>query len=153
MTTLTTVLGLAPLLYERSSQAQFLKPTVITLVYGLGFGMLLVLLMVPALVVVQHDVQRHLKSFRLAISGRSRFASAIMSILVLLVLDWFGTTMGWAILTNAMLPMFENSFATLSLAVRSLVIFLIGVGCLCLLAYVGTFTISIIRTLRAPNRQ
>ena len=54
LTTLTTVLGLAPLLYERSSQAQFLKPTVITLVYGLGFGMLLVLLVVPALIAAQH---------------------------------------------------------------------------------------------------
>ena len=31
LTTLTTVLGLSPLLYETSSQAQFLKPTVITL--------------------------------------------------------------------------------------------------------------------------
>ena len=40
LTTLTTVLGLTPLLYEQSQQAQFLKPTVITLVYGLGFGML-----------------------------------------------------------------------------------------------------------------
>jgi multidrug efflux pump subunit AcrB len=49
LTTLTTVLGLAPLLYETSQQAQFLKPTVITLVYGLGFGMVLVLLVVPAL--------------------------------------------------------------------------------------------------------
>ena len=38
LTTLTTVLGFAPLLYERSSQAQFLKPTVITLVYGLWSG-------------------------------------------------------------------------------------------------------------------
>ena len=44
LTTLTTVLGLAPLLYEQSQQAQFLKPTVITLVYGLGFGMVIVLL-------------------------------------------------------------------------------------------------------------
>ena len=47
LTTLTTVLGLAPLLYERSTQAQFLKPTVVTLVYGLGFGMVLVLIVVP----------------------------------------------------------------------------------------------------------
>ena len=31
LTTATTVLGLAPLLYERSSQALFLKPTVVTL--------------------------------------------------------------------------------------------------------------------------
>jgi hypothetical protein len=36
LTTLTTVLGLTPLLYEQSQQAQFLKPTVITLVYGWG---------------------------------------------------------------------------------------------------------------------
>jgi len=43
LTTLTTVLGLAPLLFERSTQAQFLKPTVVTLVYGLGFGTVLVL--------------------------------------------------------------------------------------------------------------
>ncbi|MDP4990979.1 MAG: efflux RND transporter permease subunit, partial [Marivita lacus] len=49
LTTATTVLGLVPLLYEQSSQAQFLKPTVITLVYGLGFGMFLVLLIVPSL--------------------------------------------------------------------------------------------------------
>ena len=46
LTTLTTVLGLAPLLYEQSQQAQFLKPTVITLVYGLGFGLVLVLMVV-----------------------------------------------------------------------------------------------------------
>jgi len=34
LTTLTTVLGLTPLLYETSQQAQFLKPTVVTLAYG-----------------------------------------------------------------------------------------------------------------------
>jgi len=50
LTTLTTVLGLTPLLYETSSQAQFLKPTVITLSYGLSFGLLLVLLVVPSMV-------------------------------------------------------------------------------------------------------
>ena len=51
LTTATTVIGLAPLLYETSRQAQFLKPTVVTLSYGLGFGMVLVLLVVPASVV------------------------------------------------------------------------------------------------------
>lgn len=58
LTTATTVLGLAPLLYETSRQAQFLKPTVITLTYGLGFGMLLVLIVVPALVAMQADIGR-----------------------------------------------------------------------------------------------
>lgn len=64
LTTLTTVLGLAPLLYESSQQAQFLMPTVITLVYGLGFGMVLVLLIVPSLVIVQRDVGLALRGLR-----------------------------------------------------------------------------------------
>ncbi len=64
LTTLTTVLGLTPLLYEQSSQARFLKPTVITLVYGLGFGMLLVLIVVPALMAMQLDVSRQLTAMR-----------------------------------------------------------------------------------------
>jgi multidrug efflux pump subunit AcrB len=64
LTTLTTVFGLAPLLFEQSRQAQFLKPTVITLVYGLGFGLLFVLMLTPALVLMQWDIGRSIKSFR-----------------------------------------------------------------------------------------
>jgi multidrug efflux pump subunit AcrB len=64
LTTLTTVLGLSPLLYEGSSQAEFLKPTVITLAYGLGFGMVLVLLVVPAIMAVQNDVSRGFAALR-----------------------------------------------------------------------------------------
>jgi predicted RND superfamily exporter protein len=62
LTTVTTVLGLAPLLYERSSQAEFLKPTVVTLVYGLGCGMVLVLLVIPALLAAQVDIARAFRS-------------------------------------------------------------------------------------------
>ena len=64
LTTATTVLGLAPLLYETSRQAQFLKPTVITLTYGLGFGMVLVLIVVPALVAMQADLARMVAALR-----------------------------------------------------------------------------------------
>ena len=56
LTTATTVAGLAPMLYETSRQAQFLKPTVITLVFGLGFGMILVLLVTPAMVAIRGDL-------------------------------------------------------------------------------------------------
>ena len=70
LTTLTTVLGLAPLLYETSQQAQFLKPTVITLCYGLGFGMFLVLLVVPAIIGIQMDAGRLSRSLRRALFGR-----------------------------------------------------------------------------------
>ncbi|MBU2581345.1 MAG: efflux RND transporter permease subunit [Alphaproteobacteria bacterium] len=72
LTTLTTVGGLAPLLLETSRQAQFLKPTVITLAYGLGFGMLLVLILTPAMLAIQHDIAMQLKSFRRAPRLRAR---------------------------------------------------------------------------------
>jgi multidrug efflux pump subunit AcrB len=69
LTSLTTVLGLAPLLFEASRQALFLKPTVITLVYGLGMGAILVLLVVPALVVVQRDIGRAVAAWRRSAAG------------------------------------------------------------------------------------
>ena len=69
LTTLTTVLGLSPLLFETSKDAQFLKPTIVTLVYGLGFGMLIVLFLVPAIVVVQRDCLSLVKAFRRIIFG------------------------------------------------------------------------------------
>ena len=64
LTTLTTVAGLTPLLFEASRQAQFLKPTVITLAFGLAFGMVLVLLVTPSMVAIQYDVGRALRSGR-----------------------------------------------------------------------------------------
>ena len=64
LTTLTTVFGLAPLLFESSRQAQFLKPTVITLAYGLGFGMILVLILTPVMLAMRHDIARSWKSLR-----------------------------------------------------------------------------------------
>lgn len=66
LTTLTTVFGLAPLLFETSRQAQFLKPTVITLAYGLGFGMVMVLVITPIMLAVRHDIGMALKSLRRA---------------------------------------------------------------------------------------
>ena len=71
LTTLTTVFGLAPLLFEQSRDAQFLKPTVITLVFGLGFGMLILLIIVPVFIAVQNDLYRYYKSFtRFVVSAR-----------------------------------------------------------------------------------
>ncbi len=70
LTTLTTVIGLMPLLYEASRDAQFLKPTVITLVYGLGFGFFIVLFLVPAFVAIQLDFYGCLRSLRRLSSGK-----------------------------------------------------------------------------------
>lgn len=107
LTTLTTVLGLTPLLYETSQQAQFLKPTVITLAYGLGFGLLLVLLIVPSLVAMQLDVARIMRStkrglFRPALPARPRI---LLSVTVIACIVLLGATVGyWAITQNLLAP-------------------------------------------------
>ncbi|MES0811546.1 efflux RND transporter permease subunit [Roseibium sp. SCPC15] len=72
LTTATTVFGLAPLLFETSRQAQFLKPTVITLSYGLGVGLFLVILLVPALLAVQKDFGQSIASGRRLLKIRGR---------------------------------------------------------------------------------
>jgi multidrug efflux pump subunit AcrB len=47
LTTLTTVLGLLPLLLETSEQAQFLIPAAISISFGLAFGSLITLVLMP----------------------------------------------------------------------------------------------------------
>ena len=102
LTTLTTVLGMTPLLYETSQQAQFLKPTVITLVYGLGFGLVLVLLVVPALVAVQHDVGRLIRAMRRGLSAPAPGLRWSLYTLWAVVLAWFGATLGHAMAVDAL---------------------------------------------------
>ncbi len=58
LTSLTTIGGLTPLLFETSYQARFLIPMAITLVFGLGLATVLVLIVVPTLLAVQEDVRR-----------------------------------------------------------------------------------------------
>ncbi|OCW56407.1 efflux RND transporter permease subunit [Hoeflea olei] len=58
LTSLTTIGGLLPLLYETSLQAQFLLPMAITMVFGLAMTTLLVLFLVPALVGIGDDIAR-----------------------------------------------------------------------------------------------
>ncbi|WP_147109211.1 efflux RND transporter permease subunit [Tateyamaria sp. syn59] len=113
LTTLTTVLGMTPLLYETSQQAQFLKPTIITLVYGLGFGMVLVLLVVPALVAVQHDISRQIKAMRRGLSAPAVAVRWGFLALWAVVLAWFGATMGYTLINGALLPAFAQALPAL----------------------------------------
>lgn len=57
LTSLTTIGGLLPLLFETSRQAQFLLPMAITIVFGLALSTFLVLFLVPALVGVGYDIR------------------------------------------------------------------------------------------------
>ena len=139
LTTLTTVLGLAPLLYEKSSQAQFLKPTVITLVYGLGFGMILVLLVVPALIAAQHDVQRFLKSYKSGVMGRARPVKVMLATLSLFVVAWFGATFAWSSIFQETSPILQRLGFDDAGASMTFVVFAAGAAALCTLAYVMSF--------------
>lgn len=49
LTTLTTIGGLTPLLFETSLQAQFLIPMAVTIAFGLGVSTMLVLAVIPVL--------------------------------------------------------------------------------------------------------
>ena len=110
LTTLTTVLGLTPLMYETSQQAQFLKPTVITLVYGLGFGMLLVLLLVPALLAILNDVARPMTAMRRALRAPDRVVRGAVTITGLALMGWLGASMVWPALTGAPFAMFAEYY-------------------------------------------
>ena len=55
LTTITTALGLTPLMFEESFQAQFLIPLAISIVFGLCLATVLTLVLVPALYLVLED--------------------------------------------------------------------------------------------------
>lgn len=58
LTSVTTFIGLLPIMFERSSDAQFLKPTVVSLAFGVGFAMFVTLIFVPAMYAVGADIAR-----------------------------------------------------------------------------------------------
>jgi len=61
LTSLTTIAGLTPLLFETSYQAQFLIPMATSLAFGLGFATLLVLLVIPSLLSVHESAHGRLQ--------------------------------------------------------------------------------------------
>ena len=56
LTSLTTVLGLAPLMAEQSFQARFLIPMAISISFGLAFGTILTLVVVPSIYMIVEDL-------------------------------------------------------------------------------------------------
>ncbi|MEO3417020.1 efflux RND transporter permease subunit [Roseovarius sp. CAU 1744] len=138
LTTLTTVLGLTPLLFERSQQAQFIKPTVITLVYGLAFGMIMVLLVVPALLAMQRDVSRKLAALRQGLRFRDRRVRLVLTLGVGLLLLWWGVTLGLTLAGGVVPPLWAALWpgaTALSPMLAALILFVAGAAVLALLLY------------------
>jgi multidrug efflux pump subunit AcrB len=73
LTSVTTFVGLMPIMAERSTDAQFLKPAVLSLAFGVLFALFVSLLMVPALYCVGDDINALLT--RLKASLRQRMGS------------------------------------------------------------------------------
>ena len=57
LTSLTTIAGLAPLLLEKSRQAQFLKPMALSIAYGIGYATILTLIMLPLFLTFSNTVK------------------------------------------------------------------------------------------------
>jgi multidrug efflux pump subunit AcrB len=74
LTSATTIGGLTPLLFETSLQAQFLIPMALTIVFGLLVTTFVVLLLVPALIVMQDDAKSALSCAYGRLIGRSAAA-------------------------------------------------------------------------------
>ncbi|MDB0001630.1 efflux RND transporter permease subunit [Oceanospirillaceae bacterium] len=65
LTSMTTIAGLTPILFEESLQAQFLIPMAISIVFGLALGTLLILFVVPSMVLM-------LENLNALLAGRKR---------------------------------------------------------------------------------
>ena len=55
LTTVTTFVGLIPIMAEQSTSAQFLKPAVLSLAFGVFFALFVSLLLVPAMYLIGYD--------------------------------------------------------------------------------------------------
>lgn len=58
LTTATTVVGLMPLMFQVTGSSAFLTPMAVSLVWGLAFATVLLLLFIPALYAIVDDVKR-----------------------------------------------------------------------------------------------
>jgi multidrug efflux pump subunit AcrB len=67
LTSITTIVGLAPLMMEKSFQAQFLIPMAVSIVFGLLFATVLTLVYVPCLYFILEDIRA---AFRWLITGK-----------------------------------------------------------------------------------
>lgn len=57
LTSVTTIAGLAPIILEKSFQAQLLKPMAISIAYGIGYATLLTLILLPILLSVTNSIK------------------------------------------------------------------------------------------------
>ncbi|MFT4634477.1 MAG: multidrug efflux pump subunit AcrB [Arenicella sp.] len=76
ITSITTFVGLVPLMLEQSSQSAFLKPTVISLAFGLVVAFFVTLFLVPALLVLGDKIWNGIRGVGSSIRLRTSYEKA-----------------------------------------------------------------------------
>jgi multidrug efflux pump subunit AcrB len=61
LTSVTTSIGLFPMLFEKSVQAQFLIPMAISLAYGVFLGTIFILIFFPVLIMLLNDARVYIQ--------------------------------------------------------------------------------------------
>lgn len=79
LTSLTTFAGLTPILLERSLQAQFLIPMAISLAFGILFGTIITLMLVPCIYLMLEDFKRFMAKKLVRLLGRDPDKSALVA--------------------------------------------------------------------------
>lgn len=69
LTSLTTFAGLMPLLFEKSTQAQFLIPMAVSLGFGILFATLITLFIVPMNYLILEDIKAYFRRYRRDVGG------------------------------------------------------------------------------------
>jgi multidrug efflux pump subunit AcrB len=69
LTSLTTFAGLAPLIFEKSTQAQFLIPMAVSLGFGILFATFITLFLVPVNYVILEDLVKPFRKNRSVAAG------------------------------------------------------------------------------------
>jgi multidrug efflux pump subunit AcrB len=72
LTSLTTFVGLLPIMFERSSQSEYLKPMTLSLGFGVAFASFVTLLLVPCLYMIVEDARAWIQRKR----GRAQIVGA-----------------------------------------------------------------------------
>ena len=79
LTTVTTFVGLIPIMAEQSVSSAFLKPAVLSLAFGVFFALFVSLLLVPAMYLIGHDWRRWRDARKARRTPASQVPTAIAS--------------------------------------------------------------------------
>ncbi len=74
LTSMTTFIGLLPLLFDQSTQAQFLIPMAVSLGFGILFATMITLIMVPANYLILEDLKAALRSDREPVTAVKQYS-------------------------------------------------------------------------------